>query len=76
MNTMMPFLPKKLITYQNSKLMKVIKQIPIFAVETILKFLIGKIAAVTETQIIKHMKNITYFFRKKNLHEPICTNVT
>lgn len=76
MNTMMPFLPEKLITYRNSKLMKVIKQVPMFAVETVLKFVMRKIAVVTETQFVKRMKNITHFFRKKKLHEPICTSVT
>lgn len=71
MDKMMLFLPEKLITCRNM-LMEILKQVLKLAIKTILKFVMRKIAAVTETQLI--MKNITYFFREKNLHKPPCTH--
>lgn len=75
MDKMMLFLPEKLITYRKNMLTGVLKQVCDLAIETILKFVMREIAAVTRHQSVKRMENITYFFKKKNLHEPMCTNV-
>lgn len=69
---LMLFLPEKLITYGNNKLTK---QVINLAIETILKFVARKIAAVTETQFVKHMEITNYFLKEKNLHKPPSTHV-
>lgn len=75
MEKMMLLLPEKVIQYRDNKFMAVLKQVCELAIETILEFVMGKIAAIIPTQFVKLMKNITYFFKKKNLREPICTHV-
>lgn len=67
---MMFFLPEGQL---NHKLMMFIKQGCTFAIKSILKFVIRKIAAVTESLFVELVKIIASVF-KKNLREPICTN--
>lgn len=75
MDKMKLFLPKTLITYQNHMLMDVLKQVLKLTTESTLKFVMRKISAVTGSQSVRLMKKITYFFKKKNLQEPTCTNM-
>lgn len=65
---MVLLLPEKLITYLSLTAFR--KQVCIVAIRHILKFVMRKIATVIENQFVKHVKKITHFFKKKNLHVP------
>lgn len=52
MNKMMLFLPEKVITYRNNVLMEVLKQAHKMAIETILKFVMRKIAAIVKPSLL------------------------
>lgn len=75
MDNVMLFLSDKLKTYQNNMLMESLRKVPQLAIETILKFIMRKIAAVTESQSVKSLKNTTCFFKRKSLRKHICTHV-
>lgn len=74
MDKMKPFFREKLITNVKNMLMEVLKRVKL-AIETTSKFVRRKMAAVTEILFVKRMKNITYFFKRKNPPEPICTHM-
>lgn len=70
MDKMMLLLPGKAITYEDNMLMKVLSGVLNMAIESFLKFVRKKIAAITETQFVKRMENIICFFKRNNFPEP------
>lgn len=75
MDEMLLSLQETIITYPKNKQMTFLKQVGMFIVKYIFKFIMTKIAAVTGNQFVQHVKKITYIFKKKYLHVPNSTNV-